>query len=90
MSQVIVEEDNLKEKRLKSKGEESRIRIDTTFKKWQNPNSKLVDLIQKGVGVAVLPVALIWGGMSAVLGLLMGAVAQIFHFVGGFFGTKKP
>ncbi|MGE0174392.1 MAG: hypothetical protein AB7T49_16470 [Oligoflexales bacterium] len=89
MSQVIVEEDNLKDKRLKSKTEEARIQVDSAFKKWQNPSGAMLNLIQKGAGIAALPVALFWTAMSAVLGILMGIVAQIFHLFGALCRGNK-
>lgn len=89
MSQVIVEEDKLKEKRLRSAQEEHLIQRETEHQKWLATNTFGLSAIAKGAAVVFLPVALFWAALSFLMTAILRILATVFRFIGVFFGGTK-
>jgi len=76
MSQVIVEDDNLRVKRQNTRKQEIAIDRESIYQRWRLPDVKKTRPILQLIGIAVLPVVLFWtllmGAMSLVLGFCLG------------------
>lgn len=82
MSQVIVEEDGLAEKRQRSKQQERKIDTVSAFTKWQKGGEQGQAFIARAAGVAMLPVAAFWGLLYFVGTFVITVFARIFDFLG--------
>lgn len=87
MSQVIVTQDNLLDRRQRSREQERHIDTDAQFVKWKRSDVTGPDVFRKTVGLAVMPVLGLWaicgGIMAAALGLLRSIFRALGHALGG-------
>jgi len=79
MSQVIITNDSLREKREASRLAEKRINRDVITKSWMMPTLPKRDPIAMIAGVLAIPIAAFWAVMIAFLSLMMGAVLWLFR-----------
>lgn len=86
MSQVITEEDRLREKRLKSREQERRIDREAVHAKWRKGGTAGQTFIARAVGIAVLPVALLWAGFAAIIMVAFRLVGRVFQTLGKLVG----
>ena len=89
MSQVIVEEDGLNEKRERSKLQERKIDTIGDFAKWQKGGQQGQALIAKLAGIAILPVALFWSLLYFIGTAVITVFARLFDMLGGFKDKRK-
>lgn len=89
MSQVVVEKDNLSESRIESKKQERRIDISSFKNKWVRSDVTKVTLVERVVGLAMLPILGIWVLMSVLAGVVFNVVAYIFKLISPLFGKNK-
>lgn len=89
MSQVIVTSDNLNAKRAKSKGQEDRISTEDDFRKWKRSDVTGSDPVAKLIGLAVLPIVVLWGLLCGVMALIVTVVNCLFKGLGRIAGGKK-
>lgn len=89
MSQVIIEEDQLKEKRLKTREQERRIDRESVHAKWQIGGTAGLSFIARAAGIALLPVALLWAGFIALISLAFRIVGRLFQVLGKLVGGER-
>lgn len=89
MSQVIVEEDNLKEKREKSRELERKIQIEGVHQKWHLGGTAGVGALAKMIAIAGLPVIALWTGIGILIGAAFKIIGGLFRFIGGFISKKS-
>ncbi len=82
MSQVIVTEDQLKDKRLKSGAQERAIERESGFDQWRRSDVTKADGFKRVVGLGTYPIVALW---SVLLGLIY-LVVQVFKVAIGAIG----
>lgn len=89
MSQVVVTEDSLKQRRLRSGEQERQIDRESQFKKWQLSDITGFDPIAALVGVAVLPVVAIWYVLSFLVRIAVYIGIGFSRALGALIGPMK-
>ena len=89
MSQVVVTHDNLTAKRRVSAKQELVIIRDSEFKKWRRSDITKFDPFAAAVGIAVLPVALIWWVLGKLVQLAVFVSIGVSRLVGLFLGNMR-
>ena len=89
MSQVIVTEDNLKQRRQKSAESERKIDSEGAMSQWRMSDVTGFDPVAAAVGLAVLPVALSWYIIGGLVKLAIYVAISISRLVGALIGRTK-
>jgi hypothetical protein len=89
MSQVIVTEDNLKQRRQKSAESERQIDSEGAMNRWRMSDVTGFDPVAAAVGIAVLPIALSWYIIGALVKLAIYVSISVSRFVGSLIGRSK-
>ncbi len=90
MSQVVVQNDRLKEKRQKTLAEEKGITKDLYFARFRKTSDATkTTMVERVIGLAVLPVAAFWGLLTTILSAGVAFSIGIFRILGSLFGGKK-
>lgn len=89
MSQVIVTNDTLKQKREKSAEQEHRIDREGQFQHWKRSDITGKDLPKIAIGFAVLPIAALWAFLTGLIALMLTICEYGFKVLGSVFGGKK-
>ncbi len=82
MSQVIVTNDNLKEKRTQSSEQEHQIDRDAVVMRWRLSSVTGKSPVLAVIGLLFLPVALFWGFLLLLIGLVVAVIRLAFAFMG--------
>jgi hypothetical protein len=88
MSQVVVTEDNLKARRLKSGDQEKNIDREGLFNKWRRSDITGFDPIAALVGVAALPVLVSWYIIGTIVKVAIFAAIAVSRAVGALIGRN--
>ena len=88
MSQVVVTEDNLSERRQASKLQESRIEREASFAKWRRSDISGRDPIAFLAGLAFAPIAAIWTVFALVIAVIFSVFKVIFKAIGSLIGNR--
>ena len=89
MSQVIVTEDSLADKRRASAEQEQKIDVSSRFKQWRRSDITGRDLFATAVGLAVLPPLAFWFFLGSLATAIMYAVRYVLKALGGVVGGTK-
>lgn len=89
MSQVVVTEDNLKARRLKSGDQEKNIDREGLFNKWRRSDITGFDPIAALVGVAALPVLVSWYIIGTMVKVAIFVVISVSRAVGAVLGRNS-
>jgi hypothetical protein len=89
MSQVVVTEDNLKQRRLRSGEQEKRIDREGQFRKWLKSDITGFDPIAAVVGLAVLPVVAIWYILSTIVKVAIFVSIGFSRMIGTLLSSRK-
>ena len=89
MSQVIVTEDKFLEQRQKSKAQELKITQDPRLEKWRKSDISGKDPVAMIVGLAALPILAAWGGLMAIMMLMLSLLRYLFKGLGVIIGGTK-
>lgn len=89
MSQVVVVDDNLKDKRLSSKKEEKAIDRDSQFRKWQMSDITGPSLVLKLIGLATMPIVFFWSILGLLSGLALAIAMAIFNGISRLIPKKR-
>ncbi len=89
MSQVIVIDDELKQKRDKSAEQEHRIDIEGQFAHWKRSDITGKDLVATAIGFAVLPIVALWAFLTGLIAGMLTLCRFAFKALGSVFGGKK-
>lgn len=90
MSQVVVTDDTLKQRRLRSGEQERQIDREGQFKKWLKSDITGFDPVAAVIGVAVLPVVAIWYFLASLVRLAVYVSITFSRVVGSIVGSMKP
>lgn len=85
MSQVIVTHDNLSAKRAESLVQEHKIDRETVFSQWRRSDITGKDPIAAAVGIAVLPVAMLWSFVGTCISVSFSFMLGIFKILAKIF-----
>lgn len=89
MSQVIVTNDKLTDKRQKSRDQERKIKVEDMFARWRRDDVTKPDPFKKMVGLAVTPVLAIWAALCALMAGVMFVTRSIFKGLGRVIGGSR-
>ena len=89
MSQVIVTEDVLQDKRDASRIQEEKITQDSRIRKWSKSDISGKDPIAMLVGIAFLPVLAAWTCILALMMFMMTCLRYLFKGLGMIVGGGK-
>ena len=89
MSQVVVTDDNLKSRRIKSGEQERQIDRESGFDKWKLSDVTKFDPVAAGLGLVALPVALSWYVIGLVVKFAVYVGIGISRLVGVLIGNNK-
>jgi len=89
LSQVVVTDDKLKDKRDQSREQERRIDVRSVTKKWLRSDISGRDPIATAVGIAVLPIVAIWSFLGAFITVMLLAVRFLMVGIGKVVGGTK-
>jgi hypothetical protein len=90
LSQVIVTDDKLKQKREKSAEQELRIDREGQFQRWRRNDITGKDMVATAIGFAALPVVGLWAFLTAMIAAMLTLCQYLFKVLGAAFGGKKP
>jgi hypothetical protein len=82
LSQVIVTEDHLIDRRQLTKDQEERIDTDSEFRNWQRSDVTKTDAFERLAGIVFLPIAAIWAAMTFAIWLTTKVVGGVFNLIG--------
>lgn len=82
MSQVIITEDQLKDRRQQSAAQEHKINRDGVVARFRKSDVTGFDPIKKAIGLAALPIVAIWSAILFAIGLAIGISGVIFRGIG--------
>ncbi len=85
MSQVILVNDNLKDKRLRSRQQEQKIDRTSQFNHWRKNDITKPNPLLRLAGLVFVPVVAFWSLLWALIGMSLGAVLVVFKFIGKMF-----
>lgn len=89
MSQVIVTNDKLNQKRKLSADQEHKIDRDGMFTRWRRNDITGRDPLTNLIGFAVLPIWALWTALTALIFAVIWVLEQVFKVLGKIFGGKK-
>jgi len=89
MSQVVVTEDKLKSRRIKSGEQERQIDRESGFDKWKLSDVTKFDPVAAVLGLVALPVVLSWYVIGLVVKLAVYVGIGISRLVGVLIGNNK-
>jgi hypothetical protein len=89
VSQVIVTDDKYREKRQQSRLQEDKITQDARLIKWRRSDISGKDPIAILAGLAFLPVLAVWGGIMAIMMLMLSFLRYLFKGLGLVIGGSK-
>jgi hypothetical protein len=89
MSQVVVTEDNLKSRRVKSGEQEKQIDLNSPFKKWLRSDITGFDPILAVFEIAVLPIVLSWYIIGAIVKYAIYVSIGFSRLIGSILGNTK-
>ena len=88
MSQVVVTEDSLKARRLKSGDQEKNIDREGLFNHWRRSDISGFDPVAAAVGVAALPVLVSWYIIGTIVKIAIYVSIGVSRFVGILIGRN--
>jgi hypothetical protein len=88
LSQVIVTNDSLKQKRERSAEQEHRIDRESQFARWRKSDITGKDYVESAVGYALLPIVALWAFLTGVIALMLTACEYLFKVLGAIFRGK--
>ena len=88
MSQVIVTQDNLLDKRQRSREQEKHIETEEQFVKWKRSDVTGPDAFRKTVGMAVMPILGLWAILGGIMAAALGLLRWFFRVLGRVLGGK--
>lgn len=80
LSQVIVTEDKLSDKRKQSRDQEHRIKVESQLARWRRDDVTKPDPVKKIIGLLATPVLGIWAGLAT---LIVAAMLLMRAFLRG-------
>jgi len=89
LSQVIVTNDALKQRRAKSREQEHQISRDESFEHWRRSDITGHDRFKAMVGYAVVPVLVLWGVLAGLGAIVLDILNVIFKVLGRIVGGSK-
>ena len=89
MSQVIVTQDKLLDKRQRSREQEKNIETDEQFAKWRRTDVTGPDIFRKSVGLAVMPILGLWAILGGIMAAALGLLRAVFKAFGQVLGGKR-
>lgn len=88
MSQVIVEKDELEQRRGLTRAQEHKIARNGDIAKWQSHGTAGLKPIAKIAGLAFMPVVAFWGLLYAGIAIIITIVSQVFRLLGVLVGRR--
>ena len=90
MSQVVVTNDKLKDRRSKTRDEESKIQVDNLRKSWIKSDITTHDSKMRTVAsIALAPIIAIFGALTAAVAIVIGGFSMVMKAVGNLLGSKN-
>ncbi len=89
MSQVIVTEDVLSDKRNISRAQEEKISQDSRIGKWSKSDISGKDPLATIAGIAFLPILAVWAGILFMMMVMMTCLRYLFKGLGLIIGGGK-
>jgi hypothetical protein len=89
LSQVIVTQDKLLDKRQRSREQEKNIETNEQFAKWRRSDVTGPDAFRKLVGLAVMPILGLWAILGGIMATALGLLRAVFKAVGQILGGKR-
>jgi hypothetical protein len=89
LSQVIVTQDKLFDKRQRSREQEKHIETNAQFAKWRRSDVTGPDAFRKTVGLAVTPILGLWMILGGIMAAALGVLRWIFRALGQVLGGKR-
>lgn len=89
MSQVVVENDNLRDRRQASREQERQIAKNAYLTKWQRNDVTKTKPIEKLIGLAVLPILALWSLIAGLGGFVLWVLTSLFNFLGKLFSRRN-
>ncbi len=89
MSQVIVTNDNLQQKRESTRAQEAKIDREVQFNQWRRNDITGRDPIASAIGFAMLPIVGLWMGISMAITLMFTALKYLFKGMGRLIGGSR-
>jgi hypothetical protein len=89
MSQVVVTDDNLKSRRIKSGEQERQIDRESGFDKWKLSDVTKFDPVAAVLGLVALPVVLSWYAIGLVVKIAVYIGIGISRLIGVLIGNNK-
>ena len=89
MSQVIVTQDRLRQRREASGQQERTIEREAEFAKWRRSDITGRDPVAAAVGFAVLPIVALWGLLCGLMVIVLEALRAVFWVFGRVLGGAK-
>lgn len=88
MSQVIVTNDKLNEKRLNSRKQELNIKKEDKFTRWRRDDVTKSDALQRFIGLVVTPILALWAGLCLIIAAVGFVLQAIFKILGKLTGGR--
>lgn len=89
MSQVVVIEDSLKERRDKSKKQEDQINREDMFKRWRKNDITGKDFVAMTIGIVAIPLFVCWAIILGLISLIVWGFKYLMLGIGAIVGGKK-
>lgn len=89
MSQVIVTDDNLREKRQFTRQQEMKISTEDMYARWRIANVKQMRPLGLLIGLASLPIVAFWGLLLVLIGFSLSIFTFALQILGKIFGSKN-
>jgi len=86
MSQVVVTVDALKARREKSLNQEHTIEREAGYAQWRLSDATKTHPVAKLIGIAILPIMVLWGLLMATMGVALSITLGLFKVLGAVIG----
>lgn len=88
MSQVIVTNDDFKQKRLRSREQEKQIAKEAMYQRWRKMDVNTFRPLAIAIGIATIPVVAFWGLLLGLMGFALSIFTVILKTAGKLAGNK--
>ena len=82
MSQVIVTNDNLNEKRELTRAQEHKIKVEQAFASWRRSDATKTDAFQRFLVLIVGPILALWAGLASLATGVIWLIRSLFRLFG--------
>lgn len=89
LSQVIVTDDKLRDKRSKSKDQELKILKEAQFSRWRRDDVTKPDVFKRTVGLLTFPILGLWAMICGLIYIVVKVCKVAFGLLGGSQAPEK-